>query len=391
LLLGQGRASKTCFAVWYAFYRAWKYDNTTHIIFRNTLSSAIDGVWSQTIKEVITHFYPILPSLEGFAVNQSSHTITFPNGSRILLRGLDTAERATKVLSQQFATVIFDESQTIDYTYFSLLLTRIPQPKDVDYEVKVICTANYSPKTHWNKLFFADTINPETKVLHGLRAGYLKFVTEDNESIDADEYIKTLNAAGDRRARLMCAGDDFYDEVLGALWNTTDILRSTIDKFDEIVLAFDPAVSNNKNSDEHGVCIAGVVDDKFYVIKAFEEKEDVNVIAKKVCELYHLYECNRLVYENNQGGDFIEALIRNHDKQVFCESVRAKKGKLLRAEPIAALYKNGLVHHCGIFQELEDQMTTYNGHGDSPNALDALVYALQYLSDSVKWIDVDNI
>jgi phage terminase large subunit-like protein len=390
LLLGQGRASKSCFAIWYIFMRAWKHPNTTHIIFRNTLSSAVDGIWAQTVKEVITHFYPILPSLDGFKVNESSHTITFPNGSRILLRGLDTPERATKVLSQQFATCMFDESQTIDYTYFALLLTRLPQPLDVDWEVKVLCTANYSPKTHWTKLFFSDGVNPETKVEHELNAKYLKFTTDDNKSIDAEEYIHTLNAAGDRRARLMCASTDWFEEIEGALWSIEDILRADQpEDFDDIVVSFDPAVT--KAGDGHGGCVAGRSNDKYYVLHSFDRKADVNDIAIVICELYHEYDCSRLIVEVNNGGDWIGSLIATHDPSVYCETVRATRGKITRAEPISALYTNKLVYHCKRFNELEDQMCTYTGNGDSPNALDALVWALKYLSENISFVDPNNI
>ena len=388
LLIGQGRASKSTLSVYYLFKRAHQFPNTTHIIFRNTLSSAVDGIWKQTIKEVIAHFFPVYRSMPNFSINESNKDITFPNGSRILLRGLDTEERATKVLSQQFATVLFDECQTINYTYFALLLTRLPQPKDVDYQVKVVCCANWAPKTHWTKLFFKDELNPETKAKHKMDVGYITFTTDDNEAIDAEEYIDTLKNAGDKRARNMCAGIDWYEEVEGALWTLDDINRSDpLEEYEDIVIAFDASVTNKEKSDEHGITIAGKSERKYYIIKSFEKKADINQIAKEVCELYHTYGCSKLIYENNQGGDWIEALIQNHDETVYCESVRAKRSKILRAEPIAALYKNNKVLHCEVFQQLEDQMTSYTGTGDSPNALDSLVYAVKYLHDHDEYID----
>lgn len=394
LLVGQGRASKTAFSIYYLFKRALKYPRTSHVIFRNTLSSAVDGIWKQTIPEIIEHFFPVLPSHPKFIVNQSSHSISFPNGSRILLRGLDTEDRATKILSQQFATVVFDESQTIAYTYFSLLLTRLPQPKDAEYDVKIICTANYAPKSHWTKIFFVDNLNPESKSPHNQRSNYIKFQTEDNYSIDAKEYIDTLSNAGDRRSRLMCAGNDFFDEIEGALWTISDIKRTEarpIKEYEEIVLAYDPAVSNTKSSDEHGICIAGRLNDEYHILECFEEKQDINEFTKKICKLYHSYNCARLIYEKNQGGDFIPALISTHDKSVYCESVHAKKGKLLRAEPVASLYKNGVVYHTQNFQTLEDQMVCYTGTGDSPNSLDSLVYAVKFLNENVSFVNPNHI
>lgn len=344
---------------------------------------------------MLQHFYPVLPAMEGFVINKSTKTIEFPNGSRVLLRGLDTPERATKVLSQQFATVFFDEAQTIDYNYFGLLLTRLPQPKGVDYQVKVVCSANYAPKTHWTKIFFTDKLNPETKSPHGQQSDFLKFSTEDNRSIDAEEYLHTLNNAGDRKSRLMCGGDDWYEEIEGALWSIEDILRATAlptRDYSEIVLAFDPAVTNNEKSDAHGVAIAGkTAEGVIHVLDSYEVKMDVNDAAVKVIAQYHAYNCSKLVYETNQGADWIEALIKNHDASVYCEGVRAKRGKLLRAEPVAAIYKNQKVCHIRTFSELEDQMVTYCGKGDSPNSLDALVYAVKYLHENESYVDPDAI
>jgi phage terminase large subunit-like protein len=61
--------------------------------------------------------------------------------------------------------------------------------------------------------------------------------------------------------------------------------------------------------------------------------------------------------------------------------VHASRGKLTRAEPIAALYEQGKVAHVGAFPELEDQLCTWvPGASDSPDRLDALVWAPTELS-----------
>lgn len=379
LLIGQGRASKTTLTVFYMMVRALQHPHTSHIIFRHTLASATDGIWAQTVKECIAHFFPVLMEADNFKINESSHTVHFPNGSRLMVRGLDTPARAGKVLSQQFATVAFDEGQTIPYYYFSLLLTRLPQPKAVPYEVKVIVTANYAAKTHWTKLFFADKLNPATGVPHNQQAGFTHFTTYDNLSIDAENYLATLQAAGERSARLMCAGHDWFQITEGALWQPTDIKRGHYAKFDELVLSFDPATTDNKNSDAHGVAICGRAGDEYEVLSCFEEKLDINAMALKVCALHKAYQCSRLVYEGNQGGTWIEALIRQHDATILCDKVNATKGKILRAEPVAALYKAGRVVHKEAFDIVEDQMVNFAGTGKSPNALDALVHGITWL------------
>ena len=86
--------------------------------------------------------------------------------------------------------------------------------------------------------------------------------------------------------------------------------------------------------------------------------------------------------------------INNVDGGITVKKVRATKGKMLRAEPVAGLYENGKVHHVGSFPELEYEMTSYTGKAGekSPNRLDAAVYALSYLSQdeheelSIGWV-----
>jgi phage terminase large subunit-like protein len=95
-----------------------------------------------------------------------------------------------------------------------------------------------------------------------------------------------------------------------------------------------------------------------------------------------------VIAEVNNGGDLVESILRNIDPTVSFTAVRARRGKVLRAEPISALYERGLVHHVGNavnFNELEDQMCSYAGEiGEkSPDRLDALVWALTELSEGV--------
>jgi PBSX family phage terminase large subunit len=393
LCIGQGRSGKSLVIMVEMFRNAIKYPNTNQAVFRNTLAAVTDGIFKITIPEVIKNFFPALPMMEGFNINLTKNQITFPNGSTIVCKGLDNSEKVQKLLSTQFSCVFFDECHLIEYEHFGLLMTRMPQPLDVDYKVKVICAANWAPVTHWLKTFFEDGLNPETKAPHNQDVEIITSTTDDNTTINAEEYIQTLENAGDRRSRLACAGTGFYETIDGALWEQGDIKRGAleIDEYDDIIIAFDPATTNSKTSDEHGVCIAGIKDDNYYVIECYEKKEDVNKIAEEVCKLYHQYQCSRLVIEVNNGGDFIPALVNTYDKEVYCESVRATRGKLLRAEPVASQYKNGLVYHEKEFRELESQMLTYSGKGDSPNCMDALVWAITYLSQNNTWIDVNAI
>jgi hypothetical protein len=159
-------------------------------------------------------------------------------------------------------------------------------------------------------------------------------------------------------------------------------------ELDRIIVAVDPAVTSSDSSDETGIVVAGVkyggrnADNHYYVLDDDSMRGTPNEWAERLVELYYGYEADRIVAEVNNGGDMIEALIRDKDKSVAFQAVRATRGKILRAEPIAALYERGVVHHAGHFAILEDQMCNYTGGvaEKSPDRLDALVWALTQLS-----------
>src|SRR5262249_18525644 len=101
--------------------------------------------------------------------------------------------------------------------------------------------------------------------------------------------------------------------------------------------------------------------------------------AEEVVRAAENYEADRVVVEVNQGGDLIETLLRQVSPKLPVRQVRATRGKVLRAEPVAALYERGLVHHVGEFSALESQMLKFDSEargGKSPDRVDALVWAL---------------
>jgi phage terminase large subunit-like protein len=101
--------------------------------------------------------------------------------------------------------------------------------------------------------------------------------------------------------------------------------------------------------------------------------------------LYRRHDADRIVAEVNNGGDMVEATLRMVDPEIPFTAVRASRGKVVRAEPVAALYEQGRVHHVGMFSVLEDQMCAFTqdfdrqAAGYSPDRVDALVWALSDL------------
>jgi len=182
---------------------------------------------------------------------------------------------------------------------------------------------------------------------------------------------------------------DILDDTEGALWSHKIIEQGYISKDDlpdltRIVVAIDPAVTNNENSDETGIVVCGYgSDNNYYVIEDASLKASPDAWGRRAVDCFYKYNADRIVAEVNNGGDLVERLIRNIDPNVPYTPVTASRGKLVRAEPIAALYEQKKVHHVGSFPVLEDQMCSYvAGVKKSPDRLDALVWALTELSQN---------
>jgi phage terminase large subunit-like protein len=188
---------------------------------------------------------------------------------------------------------------------------------------------------------------------------------------------------------------EIVDNLEGALW-TNDLIEEARLKDDtekeltQIIIAIDPAVTSNENSDETGIVVVGKDhNNEFYVLEDLSGRHSADKWGRIAINAFYEWEADRIVAETNNGGDLVERLIRNIDNNVPYRSVRATRGKILRAEPIAALYEQRRVHHIGVLPELESQMCSYTGEtNSSPDRLDALVWGLTELSKSkgqVNW------
>jgi phage terminase large subunit-like protein len=178
---------------------------------------------------------------------------------------------------------------------------------------------------------------------------------------------------------------ELYAELLvdtpGALWTPDSFTR--VDDFPDLqrlVVAVDPAVTSNEDSDESGIVAAGRHRDHAYILEDLSLRSDPTTVARRVVDAYHDLAADRVAVEANNGGDWIPALINAIDPAVRVETVHATRGKQLRAQPVAGLYEQGRVQHVGQFPALEDQLCSWTPDDkDSPDRLDALVWAVTAL------------
>jgi phage terminase large subunit-like protein len=175
----------------------------------------------------------------------------------------------------------------------------------------------------------------------------------------------------------------------GALFHLANIERNRVaiapSDLERIVVGIDPAGTSNANSDRTGIVVAGMDGHgHFYVLADYSLKASPEAWARKAVEAFHTHRADRIIGEANFGGDMVEAVIRNADPNASYSKVHASRGKVMRAEPIAALYEQNRVHHVGTFAELESQMTEWSPaeKSYSPDSLDAAVWALTELSDN---------
>jgi phage terminase large subunit-like protein len=182
---------------------------------------------------------------------------------------------------------------------------------------------------------------------------------------------------------------EILEDVQGALWTREmlDKARFTgaIPDLRRVVVAIDPSGTRGGDSgDSIGIVVAGAgVDGMGYVLSDETIKASPAVWGARAVAAYRRYRADRIIGESNFGGALVEHVVRTCDPAIPYRAVHASRGKIARAEPIAALYEQGRVRHVGAFPELEDQLAAFSSTGycgdGSPDRADALVWALSEL------------
>ncbi|MEM9428135.1 MAG: terminase family protein [Pseudomonadota bacterium] len=207
----------------------------------------------------------------------------------------------------------------------------------------------------------------------------------------ADDFLDKITARyqGTELGRQELDGE-LLTSVEGALWTHAglDAVRvPAAPPLSRIVVAVDPPVTGSATSDACGIVVAGAEmkgPPQSWVAHVIEDATIQGATpqawASAAVNLYRRHGADRLVAEVNQGGDLVESIVRQIDPLVSYRSVRATKGKVARAEPVAALYEQGRVRHIGGLKTLEDEMCQMTVQGftgtGSPDRVDALVWAL---------------
>lgn len=207
--------------------------------------------------------------------------------------------------------------------------------------------------------------------------------TYDNAANLAPAFLQQIvrRYEGTRLGRQEISGELLTD-VPGALWTLGLIEQHRVAPghapiLTRIIVGVDPQAGDGEGAAETGIVVAGKgANGHGYVLADSTLSGSPLVWAQAVTTAYWAHRADRVVAEINNGGAMVESTLRAVDATLPITTVHASRGKLARAEPIAALYEKGMVHHVGGFPALEDQMTRYDGTGISPDRMDALVWAL---------------
>lgn len=217
--------------------------------------------------------------------------------------------------------------------------------------------------------------------------------TYDNRANLADAFFDHIirRYEGTRLGRQELLAE-ILDDVPGALWKRERIeeLRvRTAPPLIRVVVAIDPPATSDdeEESAEAGIIVAGLglcnckgkEEVHGFVLEDYSRLASPAEWGKAATDAYDFHNADLIVGEVNNGGEMVGFTVLTMNPYVNYKAVRASRGKYTRAEPISALYHQGRIHHVGAFAELEDQQCTWMPGEDSPDRMDALVWAFTEL------------
>ena len=393
LLFGGSRSGKTFVLVYAIIARAFKSPTSRHIILRHRFNAVKQSIGMDTLPKVMRLCFPN----SRYQLNRTDWLFKLDNGAEIWLGGLDDKERVDQILGKEYATIYFNEASEISYHAVATAMSRLAQrcfqhcpgrPGSLLIN-KAFFDCNPPGRSHWSHQLFIEKIDPVSRNPLPVPSLYASMVMNPggNAANLPEEYLSVTLANLPEHQRRRFLEGRWLDDAEGALWQHAVINRHRIvnpPELQRVVIGVDPAVSSGSDSDLTGIVAAGI-DGKGHC----HVLEDASIAkasplqwARRVVALYHKHHADRVIGEVNNGGELVEANLRAVCPSMSYKAVRASRGKFTRAEPVAALYEQGKVHHVGSLPELEDQLCAYNPATSSfsPDRMDALVWAITELT-----------
>lgn len=402
MLFGGSRSGKTFLHVRNTIFRALKAPKSRHAILRFRFNHVKASIVLDTFPKVMETAFPGVK----YHIDKSDWYAKLPGDSQIWFGGLDDKERTEKILGQEHATIYLNECSQIPQASRDMAATRLAQLVQTNIQnraptmlkPRMFYDCNPPSKSHWTYRMFVQKIDPESKraLVNQMDYAYCQLNPYDNASNLAPGYLDTLASLSPRLRKRFLDGE-FADATPNALFSDETIelwrvLDGVVPDLVRIVVAVDPSGSgdiDNADNDAIGICVAGLgTDGNAYVLEDLTVKAGPATWGKIAADAYERHQADCVVGEINYGGAMVEATIQTvrreqGQRRIPYRGVTATRGKVVRAEPISALYEQGKIRHVGYFRDLEDELSGFSTVGylgdNSPNRADALVWALSEL------------
>ena len=330
---------------------------------------------SESSLQVLKDIIDIMQLQPNFTITEN--TLRCNNGAEFLFYGAKNYYSFKSL--QRINLVWIDEATELKHEAWNVLVPTIREKgsrflitfngeEEDDYVWETFIKSSHpeayvTKMNYWNNPYFEDSV--------------LKTEMEYDRSRNIQKYLHVWEG-------------ELRQEMEGALWNKGMIKHCSLDEqaklllveYDKAVVSIDPSVTAKATSDACGLVVAGKINNEYIILNDSTKIMSPQTWAEKAVDLYYEYEADHITYESNQGGDLVKTLIRSIDPSIRCIGVHARRGKKVRAEEILYLYETEQVKHFKVFKTLEYEMVTFTGEkkDKSPNALDAMVYALKDLS-----------
>ena len=389
LAVGGARSGKTFLIMRAIMIRALRGAGSRHAVLRFRTNAARAAVALDTLPKVRKVCFPQVTLKE----RRQDGFFELPNESQIWIGGLDDKERTEKILGNEFATMFFNECSQIPYSSILIARTRLAQTIG-GLRQRAYYDLNPAGKSHWTYHEFVRQRDPvsDQPIPDAEDYRHIFLHPKDNAANLTPEFLKSLEALPEKQRKRFWDGV-YVDEVEGALWTYELLERCRLadgeapPEMTQIVVAVDPSGASgdeDKRSDEIGIAVVGRgVDGIAYVLGDYSLRDSPEKWGRVAVNAYHKHQADRIIAEQNYGGDMVRFTIKAADKDVPVKVISASRGKHVRAEPVSLKYAEGQVRHVGRFPKLEDQLTNFSSAGyvgaRSPDRADALVWAITEL------------
>jgi predicted phage terminase large subunit-like protein len=390
MLFGGSRSGKTFLLMRKIIARAIKCVSR-HAVMRYRFNHVVASVALDTLPKVMQLCYPTL--VEHCKLDRSMWVYRFPNGSEIWFSGLDEKERTEKILGLEYSTIFLNECSQIPYDSRTLAVTRLAQKNELPRKMLYDC--NPPSRRHWTHLLFIDKIDPSRNQPLVDRDNYEAMLInpEHNRANLPAEYLGDLDKLDERRRRRFLLGL-FSDDDETALWSPEMLDKGRLldrapPTMQRTIVAVDPSGCSGPEdlrSDEVGIVVVGIGDDgRGYVLEDLSGRYGPDHWKTIVASAYERHGASAVVAEVNYGGAMVGEVMRTAAvrQPIVFRPVTASRGKIIRAEPISALFEQGRISLVGRFPDMEYQLCAmtvsgYVGHR-SPDRADAMIWGLSEL------------